>query len=188
MQTSGLASLTPAEKKTFVYTQLLHPVAEQRIPLTNKTEREFWKTVAKEALPIRNLRAGYTWGADKSGRDVGSYSPAEYEARALKQARLTSLSLLSSQFRTKRDLAAAARKTGKDESDIVDVTEEEITKEKARRKEMAGLRRELYGDVEGTLAGDPEWDDVIPIHHTEPEDAVARIAYPDDYAEGTSSS
>lgn len=51
---------------------------------------------------------------------------------------------------------------------------------------MATLNRELYGEIAGTLASDPEWDDVIPIAHDEPEDAVARIAYPDDYAEGRS--
>ncbi len=51
---------------------------------------------------------------------------------------------------------------------------------------MAALKRELYGEIVGSLAGDPEWDDVIPIANEEPEGALAQIAYPDDYAEGRS--
>ena len=49
---------------------------------------------------------------------------------------------------------------------------------------MAALKLDLYGEIAGTIAGNPEWDDVIPIPHSEPDDALARIAYPDDYAEG----
>ena len=49
---------------------------------------------------------------------------------------------------------------------------------------MANLRRDLYGEMAGSLAQDPEWDDVIPIPQDEPEDALAKIAYPEDYAEG----
>ena len=67
-----------------------------------------------------------------------------------------------------------------------DVSDEEITAEKARRKEMATLKKELYGEITGSLASDPEWDDVIPIANEEPEGALAQIAYPDDYAEGRS--
>lgn len=51
---------------------------------------------------------------------------------------------------------------------------------------MAALKRDLYGEITGSLAQDPEWDDVIPIPQNEPEGALAQIAYPDDYAEGTS--
>ncbi|GAO16981.1 hypothetical protein UVI_02044290 [Ustilaginoidea virens] len=51
---------------------------------------------------------------------------------------------------------------------------------------MAALKLDLYGEIAGTIAGNPEWDDVIPIPHSEPDDALARIAYPDDYAEAVS--
>ncbi|KAM3434133.1 hypothetical protein MY4824_005592 [Beauveria thailandica] len=183
VQTLGLSSLTPTEKKTFVYSQLVQPVAQQRVPLGNRAERDFWKTVAKEGLPIRRLRDDYAWGVDKAGRDVGEYPLAEHEARSVKQATLTALRLLSQQFRTKRDLAAAAKRRGDEEAAIKDVNAEEVEKEKTRRKEMSKLNRELYGEITGSLASDPEWDDIVPILHEEPEDAVARIAYPDDYAE-----
>lgn len=51
---------------------------------------------------------------------------------------------------------------------------------------MAALRRELYGHMTGSVAKDPEWDDVIPVPQSEPDDALAKIAYPDDYAEAIS--
>jgi hypothetical protein len=50
---------------------------------------------------------------------------------------------------------------------------------------MAVLKPELYGVREGSrLAEDPEWEDVVPIAHQEPEGALAAIAYPEEYAEG----
>ncbi|PHH92244.1 hypothetical protein CDD83_8263 [Cordyceps sp. RAO-2017] len=170
----GLAGLTPAEKKTYVHSRLIQPVAEHRIPLSNKTEREFWKHVTKDGLPIRRLRSQYSWGKDKSGRDFGSYDVAEFERRSLKQARLTALDILHRHFLAKRELAPEP------------CAEEELEAERARRKEMAALRRELYGEIPGTLANDPEWDDVAPIPQNEPDDALAKIAYPDDYAEAVS--
>jgi protein farnesyltransferase/geranylgeranyltransferase type-1 subunit alpha len=59
--------------------------------------------------------------------------------------------------------------------------------ETRRRKEMAALKRELYGAEvgrEGKLAMDPEWDGVEPVVLEEPEGALATIAYPAEYAEG----
>lgn len=79
------------------------------------------------------------------------------------------------QFLTKRELALRNEE---------DLTSEEIEIEKSRRQTMANLKRDLYGEITGSLAKDPEWDDVIPIPQDEPEGALAQIAYPDDYAEG----
>ncbi|KAJ4141937.1 CAAX geranylgeranyltransferase alpha subunit [Fusarium falciforme] len=80
-QQVGLASLSPAEKKTFTHTNLILPVANRRVPLSNRSEREFWKFVTKEGLPIRRLPRDYAWGKDRSGRDIGTYSPDELEQR-----------------------------------------------------------------------------------------------------------
>jgi protein farnesyltransferase/geranylgeranyltransferase type-1 subunit alpha len=143
------------------------------VPFANKTEREFWKFVTKEGLPIRRLPRDYAWGKDRSGRDIGTYSPDELEQRTLKHAKLTSLQIQHRQFLKKRELQT-------------EVSTEEINAEKTRRKAMAALKRDLYGEITGSLAQDPEWDDVIPIPQNEPEGALAQIAYPDDYAEGTS--
>jgi len=49
---------------------------------------------------------------------------------------------------------------------------------------MAALRKELYGQDMGKFAQSPEWDDVEPIPQDEPENELASIAYPADYAEG----
>lgn len=171
----GLQALTPAERKTYNYANLIIPVSQDKVPLSNKAEREYWKSVTKEALPIRRLRRDYNWGKDRSGRDLGTYKIADFEQRSLKQARLTALDILHRQFLTKRDVA---RREGRE------VSEETIDEEKTRRKVMADLRRELYGEQTGSLAQDPAWDDVIPIPLNEPEGALAQIAYPDDYAEG----
>lgn len=143
--------------------------------LSNKADREYWKHVAKEGLPSRRLKNSYSWGQDKHGRDIGTYRFEELKKRSLSQAKLTALDVLHRQFLTKRE---AARSQG------AELSQEDIDQEKKRRKEMAQLKKELYGEIPGPLASDPEWDDVAPIPQTEPEDALARIAYPDDYAEG----
>ncbi|PFH61001.1 hypothetical protein XA68_18419 [Ophiocordyceps unilateralis] len=173
----GLSNLSLAEKKTYAHSRLVVPITENRLPLTAKAEREFWKVVAKDGLAARRLRLRYSWGKDRTGRDVGSYSPAELEKRSIGLAKLTALDILHRGFLDRR---ARARIGGQD----VDVTD--IEEEKARRVAMASLRRELYGEIDGSLAQDPEWDDVVPIPQSEPEDALAKIAYPEDYAEAVS--
>jgi protein farnesyltransferase/geranylgeranyltransferase type-1 subunit alpha len=167
--------LTPAEKKAYTYTRLIQPIANHKIPLSNKSEREYWKQVTKDGLPIRRLGKSYSWGKDKSGRNIGSYQPEEFEQRSIKQAQLVALDILHRQFVSKRHREAASGG---------DVSNQELQEETTRRKEMAGLSKELYGEIAGSLSSNPEWDDVIPIPHSEPEDALAKIAYPDDYAEG----
>lgn len=171
----GLHGLTPAERKTYTHAALIIPVSQDKVPLSNKTEREFWKTVAKDSLPIRRLRKDYDWGKDRSGRDLGTYKIEDFEQRSLKQARLTALDILHRSFLTKR---AAAQQEGSN------VPDKDVEEEKTRRKDMAQLRRELYGEQTGSLAQDPAWDDVIPVPQNETEGALAQIAYPEDYAEG----
>lgn len=167
--------MTAAEKKTYTHTHLILPVANRRLPLSNKTEREFWKTVTKEGLPIRRLPRNYNWGTDRTGRAISSYKLEEFEQRNLKHAKLTVLNILHRQFLAKRELAV---KKG------TDVSTEEIEEEKKRRQTISSLKMALYGMIDGSLAKDPEWDDVIPIPQDEPEGALAQIAYPDEYAEG----
>lgn len=150
-------------------------MAQHKVPLSNKSEREFWKQVTKEGLPIRRLQKDYNWGKDRSGRDIGTYKPQDFAQRSLKQARLTALDILHRQFLAKRGLA---------QTEGSDISADEIEDEKKRRQAMADLKKELYGEVTGSLAKDPTWDDVIPIPQNEPEDALAQIAYPEDYAEG----
>jgi protein farnesyltransferase/geranylgeranyltransferase type-1 subunit alpha len=171
----GIQGLTPAERKTHAHASLIVPVSQDRVPLSNKAEREYWRSVTKEGLPIRRLRRDYDWGKDKRGRELSTYKIGEFEQRGVRCARLTALDLLHRQFLAKRDKAAR---------EGVELSDEEIQKEKDRRKEMAALSTELYGRLAGSLAQDPVWDDVIPIPLNEPEGALAQIAYPDKYAEG----
>lgn len=138
--------------------------------------------MGKENLPPRSLRPGYAWGADKGGRDVGECTPEQFEARRRKQDRLCALSVAHQRFLARRELAAKGARDRK--GDAYAVTDEDVEREKTRRAEMAGLRKDLYGDRTGAYAADPEWDDVVPIPAEEPAGALAAIAYPDDYAEG----
>ncbi|KKY36313.1 putative farnesyltransferase alpha subunit [Diaporthe ampelina] len=68
----------------------------------------------------------------------------------------------------------------------VAVTADEVEEEKLRRKEIARLRMELYGERTGAYGTDPAWDDVVPMPIEEPEGALAAIAYPEEYAEAIS--
>lgn len=174
---AGLSALTPAEKKTYSHAQLIIPVSQDRVPLSTKAEREYWKQVSKENLPIRRLRRNYDWGQDRQGRQLDTYKLAEFEERSLKQARLAALDIVHRRFLAKRD---KARKEGSE------LPAEDVEEERKTRAAMAVLRKELYGKITGPLAQDPKWDDVVPIPQAEPEDALARIAYPDDYAEAVS--
>lgn len=173
---AGIPGLTAAEKKTYTYTKLIQPIADHKIPLSNKAEREYWKQVTKDGLPIRRLRKGYSWGKDRSGREIGAYKLEDFEQHSAKQAQLAALDILHRQFLSKRRRALASGG---------ELSDREVEEEKIRRKDMAAVNKDLYGEITGSLSNNPEWDDVIPIPHTEPEDALAKIAYPDDYAEGS---
>jgi protein farnesyltransferase/geranylgeranyltransferase type-1 subunit alpha len=96
---------------------------------------------------------------------------------------LTCLEVQSRAFKEKRQREREVVRD-RDTGEAVVVTAGEIEEEKRRRKEMVGLRKELYGVVMGPLEGDPEWDDVLPIAQEEPEGALATISYPGEYAEG----
>lgn len=138
-------------------------------------EREFWKFVDKENIVWPQPEKNPVWGKDKNGRDLGTYTVEEYETRNKKASQLVVLDIYHDQFLWLRDSA-------KEKGEKLDP--EVIEEEKKRRKEMAALKHELYGVYMGPLAQDPEWDDIVPIPLDEPEDALAKIAYPDYYAEG----
>lgn len=191
-EAGGLHSLTPVERQSWVNAGLVRRVANREIYLTNKAEREFWKQISRESPPIRQLdkhrtekgaSVVYDWGKDKNGRDIGEYPLEQFVVRTTKQAQLTALEVLHRRFIQRREFArdgVAEATSGK----IAEITKEDIQEETQRRREMAALRKELYGEKMGPYATDPEWDDVAPIPAEEPEGALATIAYPEDYAEG----
>ncbi|KAI1503648.1 hypothetical protein F5X99DRAFT_375088 [Biscogniauxia marginata] len=184
--------------------------------LSKKALKEFWKQVNEASIPLRNLpepREG-EWGTDRHGRDIGDYTVEEYEALQEKKARLVRLRFQSDDFLSKRAKAEAeaeadakwaklvegakaeetAEERDRDQEEELNyikreqcvITEEDKEAERERRKEMAALKNELYGDKTASYALDPDWDDVTPIPQVEPEGALAAIAYPEDYAESMS--
>lgn len=185
VEQAGLAPLTPAERQTWANAQLLPRVSAKKTILPAKIEREFWKQVAKENVPVRALPRGYDWGRDKNGRDVGGYLPEQFAVRRRKEDRLAALRVEHERFLARRELKerGVSRRRGGN----YEITEEDVQLERKRREEMAALKAELYGERAGPYANDPEWDDVVPIPAEEPEGALAAISYPDDYAEGITS-
>lgn len=181
----GIHALAPAERQTYINASLVRRVASRDFVLNNKAEREFWKQASKESLPARRIskhQRDHNWGVDKLGRDIGALSLDKFEERTLKQASLAAFEALHRRFLQKRELAAKGY-TRRDGTKY-EVTDDEIEEEKLRRKEMATLKSELYGETMGPYATNPSWDDVVPIPVNDPEGALAAIAYPEDYAEG----
>ncbi|KAK0728140.1 protein farnesyltransferase [Lasiosphaeria miniovina] len=187
-QKAGLRGLSQAEQFGWVSARFARSDAAARSRLGPKSQRELWRYVNDASLPVRVLKkklVSNPWGVDRNGRDIGSYSPAQFDDRAAKRINLTVLAAASQAF---RDCRERTKKIALDDQQNPDVaTDSEVQEERERRREMAKLRKELYGDkMPGKLAQDPEWDDVLPIPHEEPEGSLAAISYPDDYAEAIS--
>ncbi|KAK3360063.1 hypothetical protein B0T25DRAFT_495912 [Lasiosphaeria hispida] len=184
---AGLTGLPRDEQAAWISARFARtPAARTRLP--PKAQRELWRQVNEASLPVRALRGGTkgsSWGRDRNGLDVGGYSVERFDEREARRARLTCLEVASRGFRERRE---RERKGLRDPAtgEAVFVSEGEVDAERVRRGEMADLRRELYGTVQGSFALDPEWDDVIPIPQDEPEAALAAIAYPADYDEAIS--
>ncbi|KFA47902.1 hypothetical protein S40293_05132, partial [Stachybotrys chartarum IBT 40293] len=173
----GVTGLTPKEFNIWAHSQCIRPLRQGKISFPPKVEREFWKFVEKENIVWPQPEKHPVWGKDKNGRDLGTYTVEEYEKRNKKASQLVVLDIYHDQFLWLRESA-------KEKGEKLDP--EVIEEEKKRRKEMAALKHELYGVYMGPLAQDPEWDDIVPIPLDEPEDALAKIAYPDYYAEAVS--
>ncbi|KAH6649160.1 alpha subunit of hypothetical CAAX farnesyltransferase [Truncatella angustata] len=179
-QQVGLRGLSTVEKTAYLNADFLSSGSVDR--LGKKAQKELWKQVNEANTPSRKLSKPSleVWGKDKYARNIGEYAIQQYEDRGAKVFRLTVLLSESRQFRLKRN--KFVHENGKARS----LPGKEIEAESTRRKEMAALKDELYGEKLGSYSTDPDWDDVIPIPQTEPEGALASIAYPEDYAESTS--
>ncbi|KAB5575457.1 hypothetical protein GE09DRAFT_1215232 [Coniochaeta sp. 2T2.1] len=188
--TTGISTLSPSQKTLYINSRFASSPS-LRSRLGAKAQRDLWRQVNESSLPIRCLKPlppnHNIWGTDKSGRDIGTYSPTQFAERTGKLARLTALQAQSHAFASLRSRAARGIPdpiTG-EPTLLLDA---DIQSEHARRKEMASLSSDLYGVRTGgsTYASDPEWDDITPVTLVEPEDALASIAYPEDYAEAIS--
>ncbi|KAK0719709.1 hypothetical protein B0H67DRAFT_599379 [Lasiosphaeris hirsuta] len=181
----GLAGLPRDEQAAWISARFARtPAARTRLP--PKAQRELWRQVNEASFPVRALRGSkHSWGRDRNESEVSGYSAERFDEREGRRAQLTCLEVASRGFRERRE------REGKGVRDIVTgdkivVTEAEVEAERIRRGEMAALRSELYGTVQGSFALDPEWDDIVPIPQGEPEAALAAIAYPADYDEAIS--
>ncbi|KAK4219225.1 hypothetical protein QBC37DRAFT_436789 [Rhypophila decipiens] len=190
-QAKGLSALSQQEQQGWINSLLVgSPEPRSRAHLGPKSLKEVWKFANENTLPIRTWRRKPTlsdWGVDSKGKELGSYTPLQFDERREKQVRLTSLEIESRQF---RQLRSRSQKGLKDPvtGETVIVTEREFEEERLRRGEMAKLRTELYGTggLSKNFGQNPEWDDVTPLPHEEPEKALASIAYPAEYAEAIS--
>lgn len=180
----GISGLTPEQRQTWANIKYVRDTladsnshgsgGRKNSQLGNKAQREIWRSFNESGLPLRTLRKPTRWGSA-----VGELSPDQFRARADRRLHLTALQVEHRAFLDKRERTAAAA----DPSQIA-LSEAEVDEERRRRKEMARLREELYGETTGPLASDPTWDDVVPIPLVEPEGALAAINYSDDYSEG----
>lgn len=145
-------------------------------------QKEFWALVEKLKIPIP-LPKPRDLGKDFLGRDIGSYTPAEYRLWREREDRLSWLRIESGRFRAtrERERDSDLEKGGSVEKKSERVQEAETEEERTRRREIAQLR----GKAMGRYESDPEWDDVVPIPQDDGEGALAQIAYTDEYSEGT---
>ena len=129
--------------------------------------------------------AGFSWGRDRFGADLGDYTPEQFSKRSERALQLAALEVQRSAFAEKRERERGRWVDPKTKAAVA-VTPDEIEEERLRRGEIARLRMELYGERAGTYGSDPAWDDVVPMPVEDGERALAAIAYPEDYAEGSS--
>ncbi|KAI1391480.1 protein prenylyltransferase [Hypoxylon trugodes] len=181
----GLRGMTPADRQSYLNQPYLKPGAAKT--LSNKAQKDLWKQLNEANIPLRSLPRPRDdqWGKDKNGRDIGDYTIDEFKTYDEKRERFLRLQLASYRF---RDIRAKVERgdavlDGETVKNVFACTDEDVEAERERRKEMAVLNQDLYGVKTDPYALDPDWDDVVPIPQTDPEGALAAIAYPDEYAE-----
>lgn len=182
-QQVGLHGLSTVEKTAYLNSDFVDSGTVDQ--LGKKAQKELWKQVNEASTPSRKLPPplGESWAKDKYGRNVAEYAIEQYEDRGAKVFRLTVLLGQSRRFKEKRGQYLQAIEGSSSVEASAPLEEPDIEAERTRRMEMAALKDELYGEKMGSYATDPAWDDVVPIPQTEPEGALASIAYPEDYAE-----
>ncbi|ORY71706.1 protein prenylyltransferase [Pseudomassariella vexata] len=182
----GLDGMSAVDKQGWITQQSAQPgVIEE---LSKKTQKEILKQVSDLGIPVRRAHIKPTpdqWGKDKHGRNIGDYTLEERNVRFTKQSKLRKLTSASDRFRNRRDLVLSGLVDG-NTGEPFTLEDGAVEKERVRRKEMAALKDDLYGEKRNSYSMDPDWDDVVPIPQSEPEGALAAISYPEDYAESMS--
>jgi hypothetical protein len=145
--------------------------------LSEAQQKEFHKHFDKEKIPWPIPKWQHEWDLlqlekkDFRGKVLGTYTIAEWKVREKGERAKESLEHSSFTFKLQK---MATDSVG------ADISAEEVQAERERRQKLAALE----GKRVGRYRGDPLWDDVIPIPQDEGKDALAAIAYTDEYAEG----
>lgn len=207
LASGGPSGLSPPERIIWANAHFARtPALLKR--LGTKAQRDVWKCVNEAGgLPLRAVKParptgsggapagqtssggnstgqlGFTWGRDRFGADLGDSSPEQLEKRSERALQLSALEIQHNAFLEKKE-REKGRWLDSKTNEAVAVTADEVEEEKLRRKEIARLRMELYGERTGAYGTDPVWDDIVPMPIEEPEGALAAIAYPEEYAEG----
>lgn len=126
-------------------------------------------TKYREHMHLPQNPATLDLGTDKHGRDLGLLSVEKYRAYYWKNQVV--LRLLFEGRLYWWMVRGCPRKP----------TAEDVRKERERRKKMA----ELEGERLGVYTGEPDWDDIDSIPQDDGKDALAAIAYTEEYSEGT---
>lgn len=207
LASGGHSGLSPADRTLWTNAHFARtPALLKR--LGNKAQKDVWKCVNEASgLPLRAVKppgptngsgassiqggisggrsAQFGWGRDRFGADLGDYTPGQFSQRTERALQLAALEVQRTAFSDKREREREKWVDPKTKERVA-VTPDEIEEEKLRRKEIARLRMELYGERTGAYASNPTWDDVVPIPVEDGEGALAAIAYPEDYAEAIS--
>lgn len=162
-ETKGVSALSGNERTAYASSKFLETGIWRS--WADKEQKEFWKQCEQLKVPTP-LSKPQDLGRDSRGREIGSYSVLEYKEYLKVQQDVQGLRRKSEGFKQRRE-------EGRD-------IEGEVEDERSRRKLIGGLS----GKKMGIYEGDPEWDDVVPIPQDDGENALAAIAYTDEYAEG----
>jgi len=163
--------MTVEEQATYANYRFLETSAWRSWPAAQ--QQELFNAVTEQKHPPI-LPKPKPFGKDRSGRDIGTYTPEDYKKYEEKQQEVQKLQGDSAWFRERRDLLWPL-----DNYDP-DLKKEHTEEERKRRKKLGSLR----GNIMGKYEGDPDWDDVVPIPQDDGENALAQISYTPDYAEG----
>ena len=169
LKTKPYTKFTPAQQAQYATFVLLESGAYRYF--TDTQRNEFEKIVEKEKIPYPISKARFELqlqklkGRDNRNRILSTLKIHEYREWEEEQRELSKLKEDSWLFRR---------------SEKESKTKELIEKEIKRRIIIA----KMEGKTLGRYSQDPAWDDVIPITQDDGENALAAIAYTQEYAEG----
>lgn len=199
--TKGWDGLSANQKTAYTYYLLLE--AGNYTTWSAPRQKELTKLCAQFDIPAP-LPSRLPLGKDRKGRNLEDYPIKQYEWYQAEQRQLNIWKWESKKFRERWQKQGYTPTTehnateGSIKSLLVSegtglnidksleelrrpLTLRDVQEEKERRNDISLLE---HGRRMGIYAGDPVWDDVVPIPQEDGENPLAAIAYTDEYAEG----